>query len=281
MALPINMDAREVHRGDPRFPARLEDMPDGPESLWMSGPWVPAARAVAVVGARAAHRAALDLAFQIGAKLASLNIDVISGGALGVDAAAHQGALSADGSTVAVLGSGIDIIYPPQHAELFALIRGRGAVLTTFSPGQQPRRGSFPSRNKVIAALSEMVVVVEAAAASGSLHTARAALDLGRILCAVPGSTGTDQLLVEGAYRVASAEDVVAVLEGRPAAPPALPDDPAVVRLYAALDETPRDVGDLAFRAGLAISTCAAAVVDLEIDGLVARAAGGRYVRLR
>ncbi len=281
MALPINMDAREVRRGQPRYPQRLERLDDGPEALWISGTWVPAARAVAVVGARAAHRPALELSYRIGSQLAACGVDVISGGAIGVDSAAHQGALSVDGTTVAVLGSGIDVPYPVQHGQLFEMIQRRGALVTQFAPGTPPRRRAFPSRNRVIAALAEMVVVVEAAADSGSLHTARSALELGRTLCAVPGSTGTDQLLVQGASRVATAEDVLALLEGRPVAPPELPDDPAAVRLYAALDEIPRDVGDLAFRAGLAISTCAAAVVDLEIDGLVARAAGGRYVRLR
>jgi len=281
MPLPIYMDALAVNRGQPRYPSRVEALPDAPDTLWIAGPWVPAARAVAVVGARAALGRSVELAHAIGAQLAAAGVDVISGGALGVDAAAHQGALAADGTTVAVLGSGIDVPYPLKHADLFDRIRVRGALVTQFPPGAPPRRQAFPTRNKVIAALGELVVVVEAGAESGSLHTARAARALGRLVCAVPGSPGTDALLVAGARAVTSGHDVLAVLEGRDLLPPALPDDPDAARLYAALDQTPRDVGELAYRAGLAVSTCAAAVVDLELEGLVARSSGGRYMRLR
>ncbi len=125
------------------------------------------------------------------------------------------------------------------------------------------------------------MVVVEASVVSGTLHTVRAAQVLGRALAAVPGSPGTDALIVEGATAVSSADDVVALAFGRPLEPPAAPEDPNAARLYAALDHTPRDVGDLAFRAGLAIGTTAAMVLDLELGGLAARAAGGRYIRLR
>jgi DNA processing protein len=276
------MDARELRRGEPGYPARLDALADAPPILWIAGTWQPAERSVAVVGARAARPSSLDFARAIGIDLGAHGIDVISGGALGVDGAAHRGAIAGGGRTVAVLGNGIDVVYPDRHAELFAEVSRAGALLTQFPPGQQPRPGQFPTRNKVIAALAELVVVVEASAQSGSLHTAKAARSIGRPVVAVPGSAGTDLLLTtEGALPAVTPEDVRAILEGRPTAPPLLPEAPEARRLYDALDGVPRDVSDLAFRAGLGISTCASMVIDLELNGLAARAAGGRFVRLR
>ena len=127
----------------------------------------------------------------------------------------------------------------------------------------------------------DLVVVVEAGHASGTSYTVRAMQALGRPVAAVPGSPGADALLLAGAQPVMSGADVLAVLDGKSPPPPDPPEDPAAARLYAALDEVPRDVGELAFRAGLAVGTCAAVVVDLELGGLAARAAGGRYLRLR
>jgi DNA processing protein len=230
----------------------------------------------------------MELAEELGGRLAHAGFDIVSGGAIGIDAAAHRGALDAAGSddeagrTVAVLGTGVDVVYPARHHLLYEEILAKGgALVTQFPPGTQPRPQTFPIRNRVIAALAELVVIVEAGVQSGSLYTARAARELGRQVVALPGSAGGDGLILTGARAVASAADVEAVLEGRAPAPPLLPDDPAARRLYDVLDAVPRDVGDLAFRAGLAVGTCAAMVVDLELGGLAARAAGGRYVRLR
>jgi DNA processing protein len=276
------MDARQLRRGEPGYPARLDVLADAPPILWLVGDWTPAARSVAIVGARAARPSSLDLACAIALELADAGADVISGGALGVDGAAHRGAIAGGGQTVAVLGNGIDVVYPDNHAALFVEVARHGALLTQFPPGQKPRPGQFPTRNKVIAGLADLVVVVEASAESGSLHTARAARAIGRPVVAVPGSPGTDLLLTTtGAQAASSPEDVRAILEGRPVAPPRLPEDPAAQRLYHALDGVPRDVGELAYRAGLGISTCASMVIDLELNGLAARAAGGRYMRLR
>jgi DNA processing protein len=242
---------------------------------------------VALVGARAATARGIEAARRMATTLARAGIDVISGGALGIDAAAHRGALDvADipdaGRTVAVLGTGIDVAYPERNARMFdEIVAAGGALVTQFAPGAQPRKQSFPVRNAVIAGLSDVVVVVEAGIASGTSYTVRAMQTIGRPVTALPGSSGTDALLVAGAIAVGDADDVLAVLDGRaPAAPPP-PDDPMAARVYAALDEVPRDVGELAFRAGLAVGTCAAMVVDLELGGLATRAAGGRYLRLR
>src|SRR5262249_39659695 len=160
----------------PGYPARLDAVADAPPILWSKGDWQPAEHAVAVVGARAARSASLDLAGAIGLELAARGVDVISGGALGVDGAAHRGAIAAAsarkgasrvGKTVAVLGNGIDVVSPDRHAELFAEVARNGALLTQFPPGQKPRPGQFPTRNRVIAGLAELVVVVEASAESG------------------------------------------------------------------------------------------------------------------
>ena len=283
----INMDARAIHRSEAGYPARLHALGEPPTPLWIRGDWTPARRAVALVGARAATAHGLEAARELGARLASAGVDVISGGALGVDAAAHRGALDVAGGigvghTVAVLGTGIDVAYPERNAAMFGeIVASGGALVTQFAPGVLPRKGFFPVRNAVIAGLADLVVVVEAQPASGTTHTVRAMQSLHRPVAALPGSHGTDGLILSGATAVSGADDVLALLDGRRPAPPALPEDPLAAKIYAALDDVPRDVGELAFRAGLAVGTCAAMVVDLELGGLAARAAGGRYLRLR
>jgi DNA processing protein len=299
----INMGTRAIERGDAGYPARLHALGEPPSPLWIRGAWTPGRRAVSLVGARAASARGIEAARRMATTLARAGIDVISGGALGIDAAAHRGALdvadgepaagkfgavadqrraNAAGRTVAVLGTGIDVAYPERNARMFdEIVAAGGALVTQFAPGAQPRKQSFPVRNAVIAGLSDVVVVVEAGIASGTSYTVRAMQTLGRPVAAVPGSSGTDALLVAGAIAVGDADDVLAVLDGRAPAAPPLPDDPMAARVYAALDEVPRDVGELAFRAGLAVGTCAAMVVDLELGGLATRAAGGRYLRLR
>jgi DNA processing protein len=282
------MDARELHTGDAGYPARLLALADPPTPLWIRGDWTPARRAVALVGARAATSHGLETARELASRLAAAGVDVISGGALGIDAAAHRGALdqsnrSRAGRTVAVLGTGVDVAYPERNAAMFdEIVASGGALVTQFAPGAAPRKQSFPIRNAVIAGLADVVVVVEAQPASGTVHTVRAMRSLGRPVAALPGSHGTDALVVGGAaMAIGGADDVLAILDGRKPAPPPLPEDPLAAKIYAALDDVPRDVGELAFRAGLSVGTCAAMVVDLELGGLAARAAGGRYLRLR
>jgi DNA processing protein len=282
------MDARALHTGDSGYPARLHALAEPPTPLWIRGDWTPARRAVALVGARAATARGLEAARELGARLAAAGVDVVSGGALGIDAGSHRGALdvadrSGAGRTVAVLGTGIDVAYPERNAGLFdEIVASGGALVSQFEPGMQPHKGSFPTRNVIIAGLADVVVVVEAGLASGTTHTVRAMHLLGRPVAALPGSHGTDQLLVAGgALAIGGADDVLAILDGGKPLPPALPDDPLAAKIYAALDHVPRDVGELAFRAGLSVGTCAAMVVDLEMNGLAARAAGGRYLRLR
>ncbi len=283
------MEARAIHSHEPAYPARLHALEAPPSPLWLRGAWTPAGRAVAIVGARAATARGLEIARVLATELAAAGIDVVSGGALGVDAAAHRGALEVldsdgvrRGRTVAVLGTGVDVAYPERNAALFEeIVSAGGALVTQFAPGAQPRRQSFPVRNTVIAGLTDLVIVVEAGAASGTGYTVQAMQALGRPVAAVPGSSGADAFILGGAHAVTSSADVLAVLDGKAPAPPPVPEDPSTARLYAALDDVPRDVGELAYRAGLAVGTCAALVVDLELGGLAARAAGGRYLRLR
>jgi DNA processing protein len=274
------MNVHTIHRGEPGYPAALAIVDDGPALLWVRGA-LPGGRAVAVVGARAAAADGLGAAAAIAKGLARRGIAVISGGAVGIDAAAHRGALAAGGATVVVLGTGVDVSYPPQHAPLFDEVVARGgAVVSQFPVGAQPTRWSFPARNRIIAALGDAVVVVEASATSGALYTAAAARALGRPVIALLGSPGCDGLAADGALIARSVGDVLSRLDGAAVAEPPPPADPRARRLYDALDATPRDLGDVAARAGLRPDEAMALAIDLELGGLAARAAGGRYLRL-
>jgi DNA processing protein len=308
MAAPL-IEARELHRGEPGYPVRLAEVhaDAAPDSVWVRGE-LPTGRMVAVVGARAASAGALVAARAVSAGLAARGVAVVSGGAIGVDGAAHRGALDAGGATVVVLGTGIDLVYPTRHASLFQEVVARGgALLTQFPPGLPGYRPNFPARNKVIAALADTLVVIEAGEKSGSLSTAAAAKALGRRLIVLRGSAGCDRLASAGAEAVASAEAAIALLFGEavpsaepgvssraslanaggersvaepaPGAPP-LPTDPRALKLYEALDGTPRDLGEVAARAGVTATEALALAIDLELGGLAARAAGGRYLRL-
>jgi DNA processing protein len=173
--------------------------------------------AVAIVGARAASRAALDRAHALGRHLAVRGVQIVSGGALGVDGAAHRGALAAGGLTTVVLGSGLDVLYPPRHAPLFREVIARGGTLAGMVPdGTEPRPHMFPQRNRLIAALADVVVVVEADARSGSLSTVAAARHFGRIVAAWPGSAGCERVLAAGAAIIESEADADLALAGTP-----------------------------------------------------------------
>ena len=269
--------------------------------------------AVTIVGARAASAAGEALASELAAALAERGALVISGGALGIDAAAHRGALSVNGRTCAVLGCGVDVDYPQRHARLFAEVVQRGCLLSMFALGEQPIPWHFPARNELMAVLAELVVVIEATADSGSLITAEHARRHGRPIAAFPGSPGAELALGAGAHRVNTVGDVLALLTSlaagtttsatdgapanRPAASaPAAPRAPAyepapsfinestgeAAESLAVLSALSRasavDLGDLCARTGLSPGDCAAALVDLELRGRCTRLAGGRYI---
>ena len=205
-----------VSRQDPRYSTALDAIHDPPPLLWIDGLVdVLRAPAVAIVGSRAASPYALEVARRLGADLARRGITVISGMARGVDAAAHRGALEGGGTTVAVFGCGVDVVYPREHGALAAEIRERGALVSEFPPGMPPYKGHFPQRNRIISGLSLAVVVVEAAEGSGSLITAEFAMEQGRAVLAVPGNVlggrnaGAHALLRDGAKLVECADDIL------------------------------------------------------------------------
>ena len=279
----------------PAYPPRLHDLGDRPAVLHihgdpgrMHGLIGARSRVAAVVGARRASAEGRELARSLGRDLSAAGVTVASGMALGVDSAAHEGALAAGASTITVLACGPTSAYPPSRAALHAELAERALVLSELPPGVPPWRWSFPARNRIIAALAEITIVVEAAERSGSLITAEIALELGREVGAVPGSpvswraTGANQLLRDGAVLVRDAEDVLDALFGVGRVRPA-PGGPTLVPadLEADLRELLRMVEDAGGVAAAPIADAHAALAgltELELLGLIERD-GGRWVR--
>jgi DNA processing protein len=272
---------------DSRFPAGLRAIPDMPPVLWYRGTLESLeAPLVAIVGSRSASSVALDTAVRLAQGLASFGIWVVSGLARGVDSAAHRGALRA-GRTVAVLGSGLDRIYPSEHATLADGVAASGIVLTEYSPGTPPLPGYFPMRNRLISGLSLATIVVEAAERSGSLITAGCAVDQGREVMVVPGSVaggrnrGGHALIRDGAALVETAEDVVQQLGWRlpasPSGPAASGSADPILRRMAAGEAL--DVDTLAARSGMCVVRILQRLGELELQGIVQRVEGGRFLR--
>jgi DNA processing protein len=241
---------------------------------------------VAVVGTRASTAQGDRTTRRLVTVLAECGACVVSGMARGIDTAAHAAALSAGTPTAAVLGTGVDVPYPRQNARLYHRIASDGAVAAELPPGTGPVPGAFPRRNRVVAALADLVVVVEAPARSGALITAGMAADLGRPVAALPGSVeaptaaGCNQLLRDGAHVLADPHDVAGLLGlGAAASPPvapeplALDDDERLV--WRALAEASADLDMLADRTALAPRRCAAALTGLELRGHAASDAAG------
>jgi len=271
----------------------LAALDDPPCALFVQGAPPPRgpAPAVGVVGTRDATPYALEVAHALGSDLARAGLPVVSGFAVGVDGAAHRGALEGGGGTWAVLGCGIDYPYPVAHLDLRdELLAAGGGFVSEFAPGMHPRKQHFPRRNRIVAALVEALVVVEAPARSGALITARFALDLGREILSVPGNVGQrgragcHRLLREGAALCESAADVLATLGLDPAAGASLglraePEGEAGV-LWRALDAAaPSDAGVLCTRTGLGPERVASVLVELEMAGRIRRASGGGFLR--
>jgi len=265
-----------IRLGSAGFPSLLAEIPHPPGVLWFRGDLsICDQTVVAIVGARAASREGREAANAIAGDLARAGIVIASGLARGIDAAAHTGALDAGGPTIAVLGTGIDRVYPPEHDGLFDRIARCGLLVTEFPPGTPPLMAHFPRRNRIISGLSRSVLVVEAAEKSGSLITARLAADQGRDVMAMPGLTaggrnrGAHALLRDGAMLVESAADI---LEGLG---------------IAAGSATPRElpetveftVDDVAERLSVTAGEALARLLEWELTGGIRRIGSGRFIR--
>lgn len=268
-----------VHaRGESGYPASFLALPDPPRRIFARGEALPEpARAVAVVGTRAATPYGLTLAARLAGDLARRGLAIVSGLARGVDAAAHVAALEAGGRTVAVIPSSLDQVTPASHAALAARIARAGTMLSEVERGGPFGRGAFVQRNRLIAALAGATVVVEAGERSGALATASFAASLGRAVLAVPGDVdrpgaqGTLALLRGGARPCADAADVLAAL------PEIAREETPESRLEAALDETPRDVHALAEAAGATVADTLARLLRLQWSGIARPQPGGRW----
>jgi DNA processing protein len=290
-------ERRAFARGTSGYPAALLDLPDAPPFLYMRGVMPPRSQCVALVGSRAASEYGIAQARRLARDLVGLGLAVVSGLARGIDGAAHRGALEGGGVTVAVVPGGLDAIVPAHHAELAESIAVRGALVSERASGPPPARGVFVTRNRLIAALSAAVVVVEAAERSGALTTAAAANRLGRPLLAMPGdvdretSRGVHELIRRGARLCAHAGDVIDALGAdRPST--VLPAAPArhsgsapsagvtpEARLLAALGERPIGLEALVAKSGLAPDAALAALLALEWNGAAIALPGQRWAR--
>lgn len=276
---------RWIVPGDADYPDALDHSADPPLGLFVRGE-LRRTQVVAIVGSRRATAYGLQVARTLGEELSRAGVVVASGMARGVDAAAHEGSLAVGGPTWAVFGTGPDHVYPPEHRKLAAAISTSGALITEYLPGTPPRKHHFPERNRVLAGLAQAVVVVEAAARSGALITARLAIDEGREVLAVPGSilsevsVGPNTLLRLGARPMLTPRDVLeavgfsalATKDTTTAAHPLLVHLPAGER--ATTDE-------LVTRSGLSVSEVHTALLDLELGGVVERLRDGCYQQRR
>jgi DNA processing protein len=281
---------------DPKFPKSLSSILDSPVMLYCHGSldWL-ACPAVAVIGARTATDYGKRVAASLAAELAGQGIVIVSGAAYGIDAAAHRGALTAGGGTIAVLGCGVDVVYPRAHADLFRDIVGSGLLLTEYPLGAKPEGYHFPARNRIISGLVRGVVVVEATEKSGSLITARLALDQGREVFAVPGridspkSRGTHRLIQQGAHLVQSADDILEGLSwrfggeagrGQAAADDIEPVSPNEQALLGCLEAYPLDIDTLVRLSGMDLVEVHGLLLQLELQGLVRQLPGQNYERI-
>ena len=275
-------DQGSVARRRTGYPRRLEELHDPPARVYFRGAALEVLErpAVAMVGARSCSGYGAQVARRLARELAGAGVVIVSGLARGIDAEAHRGALEGGGATVAVLGCGIDRDYPAAHAGLARRIAETGLVVSEYPPGLEPAPWRFPARNRIIAALAEATVVVEARERSGALITADFALELGRDVFAVPGeitaalSAGTNHLIRQGAAPLLSADDVLSAL-GIERGPPSLPSlSPAARELLALLADGAARADDLARASGRGSGEVAAALVELELAGAASCAEG-------
>lgn len=276
---------------DQDYPIRLREIDTPPPVLYAWGELRPQDRwATAIVGTRRATPYGKAVTQQIAAALAQNGISIVSGLARGIDGVAHRAALDAGGRTLAVLGSGLDRLYPPEHRKLARAVAQAGAVLTDYPLGTEPEGRNFPPRNRIISGLSLAVIVVEAGASSGALITADFALDQSRDVFAVPGdlykpsSEGTNRLIQMGAHPLLSPEDVLEVLNLELVArqeqiATEMPEDDVERLVYKALGKEPVHVDELRAQCGLPVEEITASLAMLELKGRAKQVGGMQYVR--
>jgi len=283
--------ARALRSQDPDYPERLKTIYDPPPVLYVQGELDPPDQpSIAIVGTRGATTYGKMAAERMANGLAEAGITVISGLALGVDAAAHRGALASGGRTIAVMASGLDRIYPSQHAQLAKDITRSGALITEFPIGTKPDAVNFPRRNRVISGVSSGTLVVEAGGRSGALITAAFAAEQGRDVFAIPGSIfspvsqGTNSLIRDGATPVTSIDDILAELQPsrtvrQLTAKDILPPDETERAILEVLSSDPVHIDEIAQAVSLPMSTVSASLAMMELKGMVQQSGGMNYVK--
>ncbi|HKO15872.1 MAG TPA: DNA-processing protein DprA [Gemmatimonadaceae bacterium] len=262
---------------DDRYPARLRELPDAPPLIWAVGALdTLAPPVVAIVGTRQSTRYGERVTRELAGAFARVGACVLSGLARGIDGSAHRAALEAGGRTAAVLGTGVNVAFPAGHRALQRHIGEAGLLLSELPPNAHAHKGSFIQRNRLIAALADLVIVVEAPERSGALSTARCALDMGRATAAVPGpidvpqSHGTNHLIRDGAQIIATVADALALVGATPPVRSMIePEDGDQLRLWRVLAEGPADLDALCTRTALPAQRCLAAVTALELRGSI------------
>jgi DNA processing protein len=278
---------------DEAYPQRLKEIEQPPPVLYLRGELTPEdSWAVAIVGTRRITPYGRQVTEEIASFLAANGITVVSGLARGVDALAHSASLKAGGRTLAVLGSGVDKIYPPENRALAEKIFEHGAVLSDYAPGTPPESSNFPPRNRIISGLSMAVVVIEAGETSGALITAEFAAEQGREIFAVPGnilapqSKGTNKLIQQGAIPLLNASDIMQTLNltrvgQHKAARKALPADEVEAKLLDTMGEEPLHIDEIRNQTGLPVEKVSATLVMMELKGMVRQVGNMHYVAVR
>ena len=286
------LEIRLLSFWDADYPPLLREIHDPPALLYLRGR-LPNQDCFAIVGSRRATPNGLKLTGQLASDLARHDICIVSGLARGIDSAAHRGALKVDGPTIAVLGCGIDRIYPQENQQLYENILAQNAIISEYPPGTPPLAGHFPGRNRIISGLSKGVLIVEASEGSGSLITGEFALEQGRELFAIPGdlnsrnSQGTNSLLKQGAQLVTDSDDILQLLwPNQPSRQQRQRQqdvgeqlDPSARQVYQQLEHAPRHIDEIARSSGLTPMELSSILLDLELRGAVKVLPGNHYIR--
>lgn len=278
---------------DDTYPRHLKEIDQPPPVIYLRGNLLPEDEwAVAVVGTRKVTAYGRQVTEEVASALARNGVTIVSGLARGVDSIAHQAALNAGGRTLAVLGNGVDRVYPPENRKLATQIMEHGALVSDYALGTPPDGVNFPPRNRIISGLSMATIVVEAGDTSGALITASFAVEQGRDVFAVPGninapqSRGTNRLIRDGAQPLLNPQDVLEALNltmatEYQAVRVALPSDPVESKLYQLLSHEPKHVDEIRAQANMPIETVSATLVMMELKGMVRQVGGMSYVAVR